>query len=687
MGILDWISQSAKKLKDVESQISTEAGDVYEVYQRNVVLEREIAQRTEELRLANQTLLTLEQVWDMMNSSRPLSSVLETIVSSLYGEFGYIYSFIAQKQYDEAGTCYALQTYLENDFSIKLADIVGSTIYDFKLFPRKDGVIENAILNKEVGYYISIKDLLEDNIPNIDEQKAQEFSDNYNVKTIIILPITVQNQFQGFLSVFSPRKELKDDELSFLNLFTRQIELAITIANLFETVKKQAVTDHLTNLFNRRFFEDALHREATRSLRTKQPFCLIGLDLDHLKRINDTYGHSMGDKAIATIASVITKTSRSVDIPARYGGEEFFVILPGIDAKGGLIAAERLRTTIEQSIVDGLEEGITASLGVASFIEQTTNIDELFEMCDKAMYCSKQKGRNQVTLADTDNMTSWQDVAIDAFVDILTQHRIPFNRSLATDLIEKLQIKQQDSSGASTQEMLFSIVDSISKSYFPLYPDGSTKNKVQLATLIAKLQIKQQDSSGASTQEMLFSIVDSISKSYFPLHPDGSTKNKVALATLIAKRMNLVKVEIDKLKIAMLLYDIGNTMMPKEIMKKAAPLNQSEFEEIQKHPIVGAQEILKPITSVSNIIPIIEHHHENWDGSGYPNNKKGEEIPVTSQIILIVDSYFAMISYRPYRKAYTIDEAIEEIRASVNIKYSSEIVEAFVYAIDEFKKI
>ena len=394
----------------------------------------------------------------------------------------------------------------------------------------------------------------------------------------------------------------------------------------------------MTNLFNRRFFEDALHREATRSLRTKQPFCLIGLDLDHLKKINDTYGHSMGDKAIATIASVIIKNARSVDIPSRFGGEEFFIILPGIDAKGGLAAAERLRASIESADVEGLEGGITASLGVASFIEQTTNIDELFEMCDKAMYLSKQKGRNQVTLADTDNMTSWQDIAIDAFVDILTQHRIPFNKKVASDLIQKLQLKQTDSSGASTQEMLYSIVDSISKSYFPLYQEGSTKNKV-------------------------------------------------TLATLIAKRMNLSKADIDKLKIAMLLYDIGNTMMPKELLKKPAPLNQKEKDEIKKHPIVGAQEILKPISSVSNIIPIIEHHHENWDGTGYPNNKKGEEIPTTSQIILITDSYFAMISYRPYRKAYTTDEAIEEIKQNVNKKYSKELVDAFIYSIEEFKKM
>ncbi len=638
MGILDWISQSAKKLKDVESKIAEETKDVYEVYQRNIVLEREIAQRTEELRLANQTLLTLEQVWDMMNSSRPLSSVLETIVSSLYGEFGYIYSFIAQKQYDEKGPCYALKTYLENDFSTKMSNLTDENIYDFKLYPKENGIIENAVKNKEISYYISLKDFIEDNIPNIKEEACKEYAENNDVKTIIIFPISVKDQFSGFLSVFSPRKELKDDELSFLNLFARQIELAITIANLFETVKKQAVTDHLTNLFNRRFFEDALHREATRSLRTKQPFCLIGLDLDHLKKINDTYGHSMGDKAIATIANVIIKNARSVDIPSRFGGEEFFIILPGIDAKGGIAAAERIRSSIESAKIEGLEGGITASLGVASFIEQTTNIDELFEMCDKAMYSSKQKGRNQVTLADTDNMTSWQDIAIDAFVDILTQHRIPFNKKVASDLIEKLQLKQTDSSGTSTQEMLYSIVDSISKSYFPLYQEGSTKNKV-------------------------------------------------TLATLIAKRMNLSKADIDKLKIAMLLYDIGNTMMPKELLKKPAPLNQKEKDEIKKHPIVGAQEILKPISSVSNIIPIIEHHHENWDGTGYPSNKKGEEIPTTSQIILITDSYFAMISYRPYRKAYTIDEAIEEIKQNANKKYSKELVEAFIYSIEEFKKM
>ena len=120
MGFFDWIKASNENLKRVESQIYEHKRDYLEVYQRNQALEREIAQRTEELHKANQTLLTLEHVWDMMNSSRPLSNVLETIVSSLHGEFGYLYSCIVQKQLDNDGVFYSLRTYLRNEFSKRL---------------------------------------------------------------------------------------------------------------------------------------------------------------------------------------------------------------------------------------------------------------------------------------------------------------------------------------------------------------------------------------------------------------------------------------------------------------------------------------------------------------------------------------------------------------------------------------
>ena len=635
MGLFDWIKISSEALKQVEDKMYQQKNDFIEVYQRNIALEKEIAQRTEELRKANQTLLTLEHVWDMMNSSRPLSSVLETIVSSLHGEFGYLYSCILQKQLDTQGVFYAFKTYLQNTFSDELEKCIPNNLFETRFIISEGSYLYDVLKNKEIKYFNNLREVLTQILPfEIPDEKINEFKAKNPAKSLIVLPI-VSKEFTGLLMVFSPREETKDSELNFLNLFARQIELAITIANLFETVKKQAVTDPLTELFNRRFYEDALSREAVRALRLNQPFTLISLDLDKLKHINDTLGHSAGDAAIKAVAKVITKNSRSVDVPSRVGGEEFTIILPGVDSQGGLIAAERIRSSLESEYVEGVGH-ITASIGVATFIEMTTDVDELVEIADKAMYFAKQNGRNQVKLAEVQDSVSWQDIAIDAFVQILDQHKIPFGRKTADELIKKLQSKQEANNGVFAKELLFDGVDTISKTYTPYYESGTTKQKIELAYAIAK-------------------------------------------------RFELSKNDMDKLKLAMLLYDIGNVLIPTDVLSKKTPLTKEEKEVITKHPIIGAQEILKPISHVSSIIPIIVHHHENWDGSGYPDKRKGDDIPLISQIILIVDSYYAMISDRPYRKAYSKEEAIAEIESLAGKKYSEELVREFKNAIKEIE--
>ena len=635
MGLFDWIKISSEALKQVEDKMYQQKNDFIEVYQRNIALEKEIAQRTEELRKANQTLLTLEHVWDMMNSSRPLSSVLETIVSSLHGEFGYLYSCILQKQLDTQGVFYAFKTYLQNTFSDELEKCIPNNLFETRFMINEGSYLYDVLKNKEIKYFNNLREVLTQILPfEIPDEKINEFKAKNPAKSLIVLPI-VSKEFTGLLMVFSPREETKDSELNFLNLFARQIELAITIANLFETVKKQAVTDPLTELFNRRFYEDALSREAVRALRLNQPFTLISLDLDKLKHINDTLGHSAGDAAIKAVAKVITKNSRSVDVPSRVGGEEFTIILPGVDSQGGLIAAERIRSSLESEYVEGVGH-ITASIGVATFIEMTTDVDELVEIADKAMYFAKQNGRNQVKLAEVQDSVSWQDIAIDAFVQILDQHKIPFGRKTADELIKKLQSKQEANNGVFAKELLFDVVDTISKTYTPYYESGTTKQKIELAYAIAK-------------------------------------------------RFELSKNDMDKLKLAMLLYDIGNVLIPTDVLSKKTPLTKEEKEVITKHPIIGAQEILKPISHVSSIIPIIVHHHENWDGSGYPDKRKGDDIPLISQIILIVDSYYAMISDRPYRKAYSKEEAIAEIESLAGKKYSEELVREFKNAIKEIE--
>ncbi len=633
MGLFDWIKISSEALKQVEDKMYRQKNDFIEVYQRNIALEKEIAQRTEELRKANQTLLTLEHVWDMMNSSRPLSSVLETIVSSLHGEFEYIYSCIIQKQIDSNGVFFGFKTYLQNSFSKELENCLENNLFETRFNIKEGSQLIEVLKNKEIRYFNNIREVLTEILPyKLPEEKIEEFKEHNPAKSLITLPI-VSKGFTGILMVFSPREEIKDSELNFLSLFARQIELAITIANLFETVKKQAVTDPLTELFNRRFYEDALSREAVRALRLNQPFSLISLDLDKLKHINDTLGHAAGDAAIKAVSRVINKNSRSVDVPSRVGGEEFTIILPGVDSQGALVAAERLRSSLEAEYVEGVGH-ITASIGVATFIEMTGDVDELVEIADKAMYFAKQNGRNQVKLAEVQDSISWQEIAVDAFVQILDSHKIPFGKKTADELIKKLQAKQETQTGTFTKELLFDVVDTISKTYTPFYASGTTKQKIELAYQIAK-------------------------------------------------RFELSKADMDKLKLAMLLYDIGNIMIPSDLLSKKTTLTKEEKDVITKHPIIGAQEILKPISHVSSIIPIIEHHHENWDGSGYPDNKKGDDIPLISQIILIVDSFYAMVQERPYRKAYTKEEAIKEIEGLAGKKYSEELVREFKNAIKD----
>jgi HD-GYP domain-containing protein (c-di-GMP phosphodiesterase class II) len=263
---------------------------------------------------------------------------------------------------------------------------------------------------------------------------------------------------------------------------------------------------------------------------------------------------------------------------------------------------------------------------VATFFEHTDNIDELLELTDQAMYMSKRNGRNQVTLATPITETSWQEIAINTFVDILSKHNIPLDAKLSKELKKKLE--------------------------------------------------KSKDSN--APKETLYAVADTLTSTYNPLHIQGLVKSKVDAAVCLAKRFDLSTEEIDKLKIAILLYDIGNLMLPQELLQKVAPLTKEEQNHIKEHPVIAAREILKPISYIQDVIPIVEHHHENWDGSGYPNNIKHEEIPMTSQIILIVDAYFALIEPRAYRDRLTPEKAIEEIQKDEGKKWNKTLAEEFI---------
>ena len=630
MGLFDKFKEVTRKVSEVENNIYHEKRDYLEIYERNLELEKEIAERTEELNDANKRMFTLQHIWDMMNSSTPLENVLEAIVNSTQGELGYMHCVIIKKCSDEDGD-YMHIIAQSNDVLIdRLNNLIGPPgIQTRRLHYSNESVFADTMRQRTIVQTKSIDLSLKAVLPELPPDTVEKILTNQPIKSVIVVPLVAQKKEFGWFCVFSAREELASAEMDFLGLFAKQIEMAITIADLFQAVREQAVTDALTGLYNRRYFEEALEKEVQRAKRQKQPFSVIGIDLDFLKKINDTYGHTYGDLAIKTIADVLKSNARSVDVPARIGGEEFNVLLPGINSEGAMAAAERIRKSIEKAEIDTVGH-ITGSLGVATYFEHSENPEELLELTDQAMYTSKREGRNKVTLAKPISETYWQEIAVNTFLDILSKNRIPKAKHLSKELCQKLK--------------------------------EANKNE--------------------TSKEGLYTVADMLTKLYNPMHTPGIIKQKVQMAVSLAKRFDLPKEDIDNLRVAILLYDIGNLMLPSELLQKTTPLTDEERETIKNHPVIAAREILKPISYIQDVLPIIEHHHENWDGSGYPNKISKEEIPLTSQIILIIDEYFALTEHRPYRAKLSGRDALEIIKTDTGKKWNENLVKEFISLIE-----
>ena len=156
-----------------------------------------------------------------------------------------------------------------------------------------------------------------------------------------------------------------------------------------------ATVDALTQLRNRRAFEERLEDETRRWRRHGSDVSLVMLDIDHFKEFNDTYGHPKGDEVLRAVGRLLRRSLRSSDFPTRFGGEEFAIILPNTDRAGSLVVAEQLRRAIEQAVWE--DRPITASVGVATLSEEISTSEELVDFADRALYRSKQAGRNRVT--------------------------------------------------------------------------------------------------------------------------------------------------------------------------------------------------------------------------------------------------------------------------------------------------
>ncbi len=213
------------------------------------------------------------------------------------------------------------------------------------------------------------------------------------------LPLIFEDNLLGVLWIWG--NSLSRADLPIMSIFAKQIGVSLERARLYQEVQSLALTDPLTRLHNRRSLFELGRVEFARAQRMNRPFCCMMLDLDHFKRVNDTYGHPVGDQVLQEFADRCKRSVREIDLVGRYGGEELIILLPETDRPTSMHVAERLRASIAATPikVDDKEIALTVSIGVATKDEYTQQLETVIARADQAMYIAKHRGRNCVAMS------------------------------------------------------------------------------------------------------------------------------------------------------------------------------------------------------------------------------------------------------------------------------------------------
>jgi diguanylate cyclase (GGDEF)-like protein len=391
-----------------------------------------------------------------------------------------------------------------------------------------------------------------------------------------------------------------------------------------QRLKQLALRDSQTGLYNHRYLGEVIEAEFYRARRYAHPISVLMLDIDYFKSINDVYGHQFGDLALKQLAKYIKKMVRRYDIIIRFGGEEFIVIFPGTDRATTLVLAQRLLEFMNTCHFGNKEHGVKLKLSMA--------------------------------------VVSYPDDKIIKGMDMV-------------ELAEQILDKVKESGGNKVYSSIDTKKDKV------LVTSGK-KESGNAKFLQEKLE-KLNKQANQSLIESVFAFAKTIEvKDHYTGEHVEST---VHYATEIASAINLSKYEIELIKQASMLHDLGKIGISEKILLKSTKLDKKEFDEIKKHPQIGV-DIIRPIQFFHNIIPLILYHHERWDGKGYPRGLRGEEIPIGARIIAISDVYQALTSHRPYRKkAFSKEEALKIIKDGAGTQFDPKIVPLFLNIVQKEK--
>ncbi len=451
-----------------------------------------------------------------------------------------------------------------------------------------------------------------------------EYIKKTNDETIVIvmtgfasLKTSIQAMNAGAFSYI--QKPVNIDEMKMVVKRGLKVQkLSLDNKMLMKKLKDLSLKDPHTNLYNYHYFLERVSSEFKRARRYNLPLSVIMIDIDHFKAINDVYGHTYGDIILKELAQCLSEFARGNDLVARYGGEEFVILLPDTDKEGALIFGKRLWKEIGSHTFDqgGRKIKIKVSLGISNYPEDGAEKEgTLLKLVDQALHEAKEKGGN----------------------------RISTPKRLKTENFEEDIIRRGGE-------------EDVKKLTNKLLRMGDRVNRAVIEAVYA------------------FARAIELRDHYTIEHGEKIA----ALSIAMGVKLGLSKKDIELLEHAAVLHDLGKVGIGNKVLNKKGKLTLAEFKTIKKHPQIGA-DIVRQIRFLEEVIPLILYHHERFDGQGYLEGLKDKDIPLGARIIALADAYEALISDRPYRKAYSKKKALEIIKEEGRgTQFDPEIVDIFL---------
>lgn len=439
-----------------------------------------------------------------------------------------------------------------------------------------------------------------------------------------IFPLLSANKCIGVFIIEEPNPAQNE---TLYSLIASYIALILHNKQLMELSQEYVNTDNLTLLYNHRGFQEILLNEIKRAETNKQQLSIIMMDINNITKINREQGHAKGDEVIKLVAEKIRQNIRENDVAGRYGGDELAIILPKTSSNQAKYIAEYLTYSLSCCFIDGIGP-IKVSVGVATYPDCSDDREKLLILAEQAMYISKAKGYKDgmSAIISSKDFNFWDNVALKSYAEVVAKRHAQLGVNFEDELISKFHNET-----------------------------NMTENKIwEIATSLAgAIDAKDTYTKGHST---------SVSK----------------YSEALARAINLPEKEINRIMLGALLHDVGKIGIPETVLKKEGPLSDEEWAIMKQHPVIGVDKVLKPNTSLKDLIPIVRHHHERIDGRGYPDCLTGNDIPLAAKIVAIADTYHALTSDRPYRKGMNIEKALSILEEGAGTQWDADLVRTFI---------